>query len=83
MTTQLRGDDRVVDGAAAAIDVHVGAAVQIAFSDPGRALLKIIPSSSNGQELLTEELVVAGATHRLELVGKDRVVVIDAGPRSR
>ena len=78
MTTQLRPDDTVVDAAAAGIDVHFGATVQIAFSEPGRALLKILPSSSDTQGLLTEDLVVAGAPHRLELVGQDRVVVIDA-----
>ena len=66
------------DGRSSGIDIRIDATVGIAFSSPGRALLKIIPAASDSQRVLTEDIVIAGAPYRVELVGEDRVVVVDA-----
>lgn len=80
MTTQLRDGAATVDPPAE-VEVQFGAMIRIAFAEPGRALLKVAPSTADGQELVSEDLAVVGATYRCERVGDDRVVVIDAaGP---
>ncbi len=65
-------------GGQARIDIRIDATIGIAFSSQGRALLKIIPTSSDEQDVRFEDIVIAGAPYRVELLGEDRVVVIDA-----
>ena len=67
-----------INGGGATIEVRVGATIRIAFPSPGRALLKMIPAASDSQAIDVEHIVIAGAAHRVELLGEDRVVVIDA-----
>ena len=70
--------DATCDGPRRGTDIRIGATVAMAFSSAGRALLKIIPTASDTQHVRLEDIVIAGAAHRVELLGEDRVVVIDA-----
>ena len=67
-----------VNGARSDVDVRTEATIGIAFPSPGRALLKVIPASSDDQDVRLENIVIDGAPYRVELLGEDRVVVIDA-----
>jgi len=50
----------------------------IDFSSQGRALLKVIAAHSDDQVVIREDTGVWGAPYRTELIGEDRVIVIDA-----
>jgi hypothetical protein len=61
-----------------AVDVRIDAQFGVDFAGPARAIAWILPASSQEQEILREDVVVTGAPHRVELVGDDRLVVVDA-----
>ena len=50
----------------------------IDFASQGRALLKVIAGHSDDQVVRHEDIGIWGAPYRTELLGEDRVIVIDA-----
>ena len=79
LMTEGSSDGRAqVDGSRCGIDIRIDAAIDIGFSSQGRALLKIIPAASDTQHVRLENIAITGAPYRVELLGEDRVVVIDA-----